>query len=421
VPYERPAVVHLADVVITGVGEPLRDAGVVLDGQSVAHVGPRDSLVAAYPDARTRVWRGIMTPGLVNAHTHLEYTDFADLAAAGLDFTTWLRTLTARRAEVTPGEWLESSRRGVHALLRSGTTCAADIVTHGPGLRAAAMAGLAGISYLECVGIDGPRWPEERARLERELAAAPVGRSVGISPHAPYTLGVEVFRDLVGLARTRGVRIHPHVAESLAEVEFVRTGTGPLAQPARTGRTREHELRGVGSGRSPVEYVDSIGGLGPDVHVAHGIHVSAADRALLRERATAVALCVRSNALLGAGEPPVADYLAEGSPLAVGTDSAASSPDLDLLAELAALRAVALRQGAPDEGLDERLVGLVTVAGAAALGLAGRSGVLVPGVRADLAVFDVPTGTDPYSALVQHGAGRCVATVVSGRLVHRSE
>jgi cytosine/adenosine deaminase-related metal-dependent hydrolase len=131
-----------------------------------------------------------------------------------------------------------------------------------------------------------------------------------------------------------------------------------------------------------------------------------------------VALCVRSNTVLGAGEAPVADYLAEGSPLAIGTDSRASNPSLDLVEEIAAVRELALAQGSPADGLARRLVEAATLGGAHALGLAG-AGRIEPGARADLAVFDVPTEGDPYEALVAHGAGRCVATVAGGRLVHR--
>ncbi|MFZ5852520.1 MAG: amidohydrolase family protein, partial [Actinomycetota bacterium] len=124
------------------------------------------------------------------------------------------------------------------------------------------------------------------------------------------------------------------------------------------------------------------------------------------------------NAVLGAGEPPVAAYLAEGVPLAVGTDSLASSPSLDLVAEGVALRALARRQGAPAAGLDRAVVTALTAGGAAALGLTD-AGVLAAGARADLAVFDVPVTGDPWAALLDHGTGRCLATVLRGRLVHR--
>jgi cytosine/adenosine deaminase-related metal-dependent hydrolase len=219
---------------------------------------------------------------------------------------------------------------------------------------------------------------------------------------------------MVAAARSRGLRLHPHLAETSDEAEWVLSGSGAFASMVeRFGF--DFELMGVGAGTSPVRHCDELGGLGPDVHVAHGVHVDADDRALLRERQTVVALCTRSNAVLQAGEAPVADYLSEGSPVAIGTDSLASSPDLDLLAEARATRDLARLQGL--QRPEEALVRALTVGGAQALGL--DVGTLREGGRADLAAFDVPVEGDPYANLLEHGAGRCVATVLGGRLVHR--
>jgi aminodeoxyfutalosine deaminase len=250
------------------------------------------------------------------------------------------------------------------------------------------------------------------------LSTAPAGRTVGVSPHAPYTLGTEIMRRLGVLARERGLRLHVHVSETASEVEYVATGGGPFGQQM-PGLTLDFELRGVGSGHTPVQYVDSLGLLGPDVHVAHGVHVDAADRAVLRERGTAVALCPRSNAILAAGEAPVAAYLAEGNVIGVGTDSLASTPSLDLLEEVRALRDLALSQGLPYAGLSRRLVEAATLGGAESMGLADV-GRLEVGARADLAAFDIPLDDDPFESLVDAGVGRCVATVLGGRIVHRA-
>ncbi len=410
------ATLHRAPVVLPVAGEPIRDGAVLVEDGVVVAVGPRTSVDAGA--ARVRDWPGVLLPGLVNAHTHLQYTDFADLATAGLPFPAWIRTLTERRYTWTPPQWRESARRGVHEVLRTGTTAVADVVTDaGPVLPVLARSGLAGTAYVEVVGVESYKWPEARAELLAKLAAAPAGMAAGVSPHALYSLGTDALTGAAAVARERGLRLHPHLAETAHEVEFVLTGTGPIADFSRA-RDLTWELLDSGIGRTPVAHADALGLLGEDVHVAHGVHVTPEDRAVLRSRGTAVALCVRSNAILGAGEPPVAAYLAEGSPVAVGTDSRASSPSLDLLEELGALRALALAQGAAPEGLDRRLVEAATAGGAHALGR-DDLGVLAPGARADLAAFDVPVDRDPYDALITYGAGRCVATVLAGRLVHR--
>ncbi|MEP7054827.1 MAG: amidohydrolase family protein [Actinomycetota bacterium] len=412
------SVLHAAPVVLPITSEPLVDGAVAIAGDRIAAVGRLSELQAAYPDARVRRWPGVLTPGLVNAHAHLEYTDFADLASTGLPFPDWIQLVIARKATFTPAMWMESARHGVHQLLRSGTTCVADVVTNGPAMIAAGATGLAGISYVEMVGVDEARWPAALVLLLSRLGEATGGRTVGISPHAPFSLGTEVMRRLGALARARGMRLHVHVAESPGEVDYVATGGGPFGTPS-TGLPLDFELRGVGSAMTPAAYVDSVGLLGADAHIAHGVHVDAADRALLRERRTSVALCPRSNAILLAGTAPVAAYLAEGNAISVGTDGLTSSPSLDVLDDVRQLRAIAIGQGYIGVDLDQRLVTAVTLGGADAMGLADV-GRLEPGARADLAVFDVPTAADPYAALVASGAGRCVATVLGGRIVHRA-
>ncbi|WP_406283652.1 amidohydrolase family protein [Embleya sp. NBC_00896] len=412
-----PLTLHSAPVVLSMTdAEPIRDGGVLVEDDRIVAVGPRAALTSA--GARERVWRGVLTPGLVNAHAHLQYTDFGDLALSGLAFPEWIRALTARRPTFSEVMWQESARRGVHHMLRSGTTAAADVVTDPCVLVPVGRSGLRGISYVEVIADDAMWAGGRRAEFLGTLSGASGGRELGVSPHTPFTVGTAVFKECVAIARERGLRLHPHLAETAHEAEFIRSGTGRFADLNRAVGMALELLDG-GSGAGPAGYLDGFDGLGPDVHVAHGVHLAADDRALLRARGTAVALCVRSNAILAAGEPPIADYLAEGSPIALGSDSLASSPSLDMWEEAAAARELAIRQGYLGDDLDRRLVEAVTVGGAAAMGGLAGAGTLRAGALADLAVFDVPTEGDPYAALVAHGTGSCLATVLGGRLVHR--
>jgi len=372
-----------------------------------------------------RRWDGLLAPGLVNAHTHLNYTCCEHFFGNGKPFPEWIQDFPPVIAAMTPQGWAESARDGVDRMLAAGTTAAADVVTGAGALGAQRERGLAGVSYLEAVFLDATTWEQARPGYVADLEAVPAS-GTGVSPHTVYTLSTGVLRDLGEMARERGLRLHPHAAETVDEQEFVATGTGALAEWLTAAGLRAELLEG-GSGRTPVAELDALGLLGRDCHVAHGIHVTAADRALLRERGTPVALCPRSNARLESGAAPVAAYRAEGSVVGVGTDSLASSPDLDLLGELAALRALALAQGSPEEGLDRWLVEAATLGGAAALGR-DDLGRLEAGARADLAVFAVAAGggggagrrggsagagAGAYAALV-HGAGSCTATLVAG-------
>ncbi len=134
-----------------------------------------------------------------------------------------------------------------------------------------------------------------------------------------------------------------------------------------------------------------------------------------------MALCPRSNAVIGLDEPPVAAYLLEGNALAVGTDSLASSPSLDLLADVSALHRLARAQGYANRDLSELLLRAATLGGAHAMGLdtgPARTGYLAVGAVADLAFFDVPVSQvdDTIEHLVVAGEGSAAATFIDGEV-----
>ena len=431
------ATLHTAPVVVTNAPTAgsdavgvIRDGAVLIDNGVIADVGPAADLAAKHPVAKRRDHAGVLTPGLVNAHSHLQYAAYADLASSGLPFSPWIAQMVERRMVTTDEQWAESARIGAFLALRSGTTAVADIVTDIPALAPIARSGLRGISYVEALGADDDQWNADRSgEVNNALNVAMAQtRTAGISPHSLYTLSRHAFTESMRRGRELGLRAHTHLAESADEVEFVAVGTGLLADMANNIGWKMDAISCGGFAHTPTTELDGLEGLGADVHVAHGVHCDSADRALLRERGTAVAICVRSNKILGAGRPPIADYLAEGSPIGIGTDSLASSPSLDLLEEARAARDLAHSQGYDLPDLNARIWQAITLGGAFCLGLDGRElsgsradqvGVLAVGALGDLAVFDVPTQGDPFAALIDHGAGECVATVLGGTFVHR--
>lgn len=406
---------YRAPVVLPISGPPIADGGVLVADGRIQAVGP----IAAMNADEVIEFDGVLTPGLVNAHTHLCFSAYADHYGNGKEFFEWIQDFGRRNPAMSREDWEDSVRTGVAASLRSGVTGIADVVTPPDAFAPLLESGLAGALYFEAVFLDDPRWESARAEhletIERAMAGNETDLRIGISPHTLYTLGRAVGVDLAAIARERGLRLHPHLAETRHEDAYVRTGTGAFADLNRK-LAAGFELLDGGCGSSPTVEMDKWGLLGADSHVAHGVHLDAADRAILRDHGTYVALCPRSNARLDAGEPPVAAHRAEGNPVAVGTDSLASSPNLDVAAELPLLRSIAVDQGDSGDGLDQWLVTAATVGGAKAMGR-DDFGALVPGARADLAVFDVDATGDSYGALVSEAAGACVATVLAGKLI----
>ncbi|MFD0630911.1 hypothetical protein ACFQ9X_03860 [Catenulispora yoronensis] len=160
---------------------PIRDGAILVDNGRVTAVGTRADLTAAHPGARVRDWPGILAPGLVNSHAHTQYFDFGDLASSGLPFPEWLHQMVARRATFTDAMWQESTRRGLHAYLETGTTAVADIVTEPVVLSAIARSGIRGVSYIEAVFADDASWAAGRRSSSSPRSTAPACRS-GASP-----------------------------------------------------------------------------------------------------------------------------------------------------------------------------------------------------------------------------------------------
>jgi cytosine/adenosine deaminase-related metal-dependent hydrolase len=368
----------------------------------------------------------VLLPGLVNAHTHLQYTSFDQVGAAPhSDYTAWSVAFVDEYDRRTGEDWVAAARRGAAEMLAAGITCIGDIVTDFVARDVLVEAGIPGVAYLELIGVDAEMWHAGTAdRLREAILSAPTTAvtRVGISPHAPYSVDEPVISAMAEMARELGVRLHSHVAESDAEDEYYRTGTGPLAERVRTVATRRVGIleRG-GTGLGAAELARRLGLLGTDSHIAHGVYLGPDGRRIMAETGTLVALCPRSNLTVGIDPPPVADYLAEGVPFAVGTDSLGSSPSLDLMEDVAMLRRLAVDGGYDRPDLDHRLLLAATLGGATALGLQHVLGSLEPGKRADLAVFELPgdrrpTERDAPRRLVEHGASNAVATVLAGSI-----
>lgn len=393
------------DWLLPGDGQPLQGGAVLLRGPRIQEVAPYEALVAAHPGEPVDVHAGcVITPGLVNAHTHLSLTVLRDLAPPG-DLATWLRSVAKGISAMRDDEFAASATLGALESLEAGVTVVGDIA-YGPEAPAACGdAGLAGTYYWEVLGIEAADLSRELAR--REFPSGPgqctSGRTRrGLTPHAPYTAGPELLRAVHSEARRLEAGFAVHVAESLAERQLLAGGAGPFQE------TAARFARGFTPPRtSSVAYLDALGVLEGALAI-HCVHLGEGDAALLGAKARAVVLCPRSNAVLGNGRPPVSALAAAGVALALGTDSAASNADLDILAEARALAAIAPQMTA------RRLMRMMTIEGAAALGLDDELGSLEAGKQADLAVFRVGETREPEEAVIRAGGRETLKAVMSG-------
>ena len=177
-----------------------------------------------------------------------------------------------------------------------------------------------------------------------------------------------------------------HLSESQAEVEFIRTGGGPWRDLLE--ELGSWDPAWVTPGGTPVEFLEERGFLDDRLLAVHGVHTTPDDLARLAAHGVTLVACPRSNIHTGAGVPPIEAFYASGVRVAVGTDSLASAPDLNVFAEVAALRRLA--PGVPAA----RLLDSATRQGARALGFDRDFGTIEPGKSARMIAVDIPTGVD---------------------------
>ncbi len=418
---ETGVAVLSADLVVPMTTPPILDGAVAVEHGRILHVGARSWVLGHLRDAG-RDWSerrlaGALLPGLVNAHTHLQYSRMGEVGAGRYrGFDDWADAFTAvyERGQ----DWAGAAAEGAARSLAAGVTAVADVVTDPPAASALADAGLHGIAYWEVMNWSNAAWRDRgRDQVIGELERIPATPGSGLSPHAPYSLDAEPLLDIPDIVRALGGRLHIHLGES--HFEGARPGA---ADWHFAGVESFRALRNQGYGASATEFVDRLGVLGPDCHVAHGVYMTADDRALLRARGSSVALCPRSNEVIGLDAPPVAAYLTEGSGIAVGTDSLSSSPSLDPMADVAALVGIARAQGYTGRDLHARLLSAATFGGAVALGLdtgPDRLGYLAVGAIADLTGFPIAVGAEADAlAELAESAPAMRTTVVDGVLRH---
>jgi cytosine/adenosine deaminase-related metal-dependent hydrolase len=375
---------------------PVEDGALLVEGGRIVAMGRRRDLLAAAGRTPLRdLGECALMPAPVNAHIHLELGWAAGRLPRGEGLAAWVRALLEQRGALPPGREEEAAREGVRTCLDSGTAAVGEVANTPASLPALAGSGLEGILFREVLGTEPS---EARAILSRAWdEALTVSRSDpallgAVTAHAPHTLSDRLLEGVARLAAEAGTPLSVHCAESEEELRLLREGDGPLAE-----LLEERGFPLPPKGSTPLRRLAAAGLLGERTLLVHGVHLDEEETTLAAEAGATVVLCPRSNAALGVGRAPVPRLLEAGVPLALGTDSLGSNDDLDLFAEMAALRR-------DHPGLDPAVVlRAATLGGARALGLAGL-GRLERGCRAALAWIEIEPGEDPVEVATSEPA-----------------
>jgi len=377
-----------SDWVLPGDREPIRNGEIAIaDDGTIARVGEARAL-------RGERIRGVVMPGLVNAHTHIELSALRGRVPGGGGFVAWVERLIGARVELGEGEEREAIEGAVRDLRAFGTAAVGE-VTNGLGaVRALASANVAGCIFHEVFGQDLERLRERVRGLEDELhARVPAWPSPDLAyapaPHTLYTLHLDVVKMILEESRARGRRTSLHFLEHAPERRAIERGEGPV--PAwLVERSRLDPSKLAWPMRPEIDVAREVGALSPEVVLVHLTEARPDELAEIARARSPVVLCPRSNLFIEGKLPPLLAVREAGIEAALGTDSLASNASLDVLSE-----ARALRDRFPSvPALD--LVKMATWNGARALGLS-KHGRIAEGARPGLVAIegDASSASDP--------------------------
>jgi cytosine/adenosine deaminase-related metal-dependent hydrolase len=359
-----------------------------------------DKIVAVEPHGTRRpdvdLGNVALLPGFVNAHTHLDLTGARGVCPPTPDFTQWLRHVIAFRGLRGPEEVQTDIATGLAECLRFGTTLIGDISAAGASWELIGHASCRAVVFCELLGLTNDRvdtaWAEVEAWSSKHEDRVQFRR--GLSPHAPYS----VHQALYDLVAQHWMPVATHLAETQAELELLRFHEGPF-----------------------VDFLKQLKVWNPSGLAVHPTHIWLPTRAILVHcnyldpatpflQGKSVVVCPRTHAAFGHPHHPFPEMLKRGVRVALGTDSLASNPDLDILAE-----ARFLHEHYP-EVEPAMLLRMLTLSGAEALGFDTVTGSLTPGKSADLVVLPLPDDDkrDPHDLILE-------STLPVGRVLFRGK
>lgn len=389
----RQAELHRAEWLVQVCVPPVQNGGVVTVGGRVVAAGAFEEVRKECP-ARVRTFdhgSAALFPALVNCHTHLELSALKGMIPFPQPgFRQWLTLLFELRAAKEPNAAIQSLRLGELEAFRNGTGLCGDITNGG----AAATSGFQALErriFLELLGFN----------LDSIQAALPPDVSIGGTvavPHSVYSVSAPIIAECKALARARGLPFTIHVCEHLEEIEFLETGTGFCRELLeRLGRL---EPAWKPPGKTPIEYLEGLGVLDSNTLLVHAVHLTDSDWALAAKRSCTAVFCPRSNQNLGVGRPRMERALSLGLTSCLATDSLASNEDLNLFAE-----AGHVLDNHP-RIVPAKVLEMITLNPARALGYAGEFGCIAPGARSNMLAVQVGAGVDKASlarALIDSG------------------
>ena len=355
-----------------------------------------------------------IVPGLINAHTHLELTNFHNRINYNGSFTDWIVQIIETKKQWTEREYKLSIREGITKSLKAGTTTVADITRNGFALEELKKSKLRKTVFYELIDFNPDNAESTIESFKKKVNGIKDEDdkllSIGIFPHAPYTVSKELYERCSIVSDKLNILIATHLSETNDEIEFLTKGTGNLVS-----LLKNHDMLNNWQypGLRPIEYLSSMDILNNGWLLIHCNYILEDEIEYVKKSNSSIVFCPRSHDYFCHKNHHFRKFIEHNINVALGTDSLASNDSLSILDEMKFLYE-------KHKDLKPRdIFYMGTIAGAIALKLKDKIGRLEPGLDADIAVIKLPVErlSNIYGGIFSEDS-ECIFTIVSGSVCH---
>ena len=403
-----------SDTVLPISSQPLQEAAVYIEDGVIKDLGPASILKREYREVKTlELGDGILLPGFINAHVHLELGWIKEKIGVFQGFTGWLKQIINAKREPIAEETIESSvKQGINTLISSGVTTVGEISSYGgidkPILKSS---GIRTVLFREVLDSK-----EETCDLG-DFETGPLFEE-RLFPHAPYSCSPGLLRKVLESHLRSKIPLGIHLAESPHEMEFVRGKENAIESTIFPIIGKEPFSRNTAD--TPFSYLNEIGFFdGSVVTTVHMVHVKPEEVHEIRIKNVGIVLCPRSNLFLQVGVPPLEDYRGLDR-LGLGTDGLSSNYNLDYFEELRSLHLLMSLSLGKDAA--SKSVYCATLGGAKSLYIEDKTGSIEKGKEADLIFLNSDNrSNDPYLSVLSSTNKNLDMVMVQGNIIYERE
>lgn len=391
----------------------IENGAVVINGTKVHRLGVFDEIKSLAKNEKiVDLGNAVILPGLINTHTHLDLSNLHNRIKPTNNFTHWAFQIAGTRMRWKEEDHVSSVEKGNNLCIESGSTTIADISNTGHSFSVLKKSPLRKVVYREVLNFNPDQAKDVINKIQSELSAFVADNllSIGLSPHAPYSVSKELYQAIAQLTKKTGIPVSTHIAETQDEIEFLKKGTGNFHILLKQLRVLTEKWQPPGL--APIQYLKETGILGNHTILIHCNYVTDEEISTIKSSGASVAFCPRSHHYFGHTSHPIQRLLDAGINLGLGTDSLASNDTLSILDEM---KFLFLNYSISPK----TLLAIATINGAKALGLESKVGQIKEGFEADLCAIRLPDchNDNIYNRLFDV-ASKNIFTMVAGAICY---